>query len=101
MKKKKILVTDDAIEIRALARAILETQFEVLEAGDGTEAIKIAMESKPDYILMDIMMPTMDGIQATLQLKNNPKTKNIPIIMLTALSDSDSVLTSYDYGAAH
>jgi DNA-binding response OmpR family regulator len=101
MEKKKILVTDDAFEIRALARAMLDSHYIVIEASDGSEAIKKAMEEKPDYILMDIMMPTMDGMQATLQLKNNPKTKNIPVIMLTALSDSDSVLTSYDYGADH
>lgn len=101
MGKKKILVADDSSAIRALAYEILQGTYEVIMAIDGQDAIEKAIETKPDIILMDIMMPNMDGIQATLQIKNNPKTKNIPVIMLTALTDSDSVLTSYDYGADH
>jgi DNA-binding response OmpR family regulator len=101
MNKKKLLIADDSHEIRMLVSAMMDKDYDVLEAADGSEAVKAAVENKPDYVLMDIMMPVMDGIQATLELKNNAKTKSIPVIMLTALSDSDSVLTSYDYGADH
>jgi len=99
--KKKLLAADDSIAIQTLITAIMEPEYDIVIAVDGVEAVQKAIEEKPDLILMDIMMPNMDGIQATLQLKQNPKTKDIPVIMLTALSDSDSILTSYDYGADH
>ncbi|MDQ7823468.1 MAG: response regulator [Candidatus Eremiobacteraeota bacterium] len=101
MDKKRLLIADDAMEIRMLVRAMLAADYEIIEATDGEEAVKAAVEKMPEIVLMDIMMPVLDGIQATLMIKNNPKTKDIPVIMLTALSDSDSVLTSYDYGADH
>jgi CheY-like chemotaxis protein len=101
MNKKKLLVADDSVAIRTLITALMETEYHIVTANDGAEAVQKAVEEKPDLILMDIMMPNMDGIQATLQLKQNAKTKDIPVIMLTALSDSDSILTSYDYGADH
>jgi len=99
--KKKILAADDSLAVRTLIASILESRYDVITAIDGEDAVQRAMEERPDIILMDIMMPNMDGIQATLQIKKNPVTKNIPVLMLTALSDSDSILTSYDYGADH
>jgi CheY-like chemotaxis protein len=100
MANRKILIAEDTAEVRMLVRIYMEGEsYELLEAEDGVEAVKLAAEQQPDVILMDIMMPIMDGIEATLKIKNNPKTKNIPIIMLTAVLDSEAVLTSYDYGA--
>jgi len=99
--KKKILAADDSLAVRTLISSILESRYDVITAIDGEDAVQKAVEERPDIILMDIMMPNMDGIQATLQIKKNPVTKNIPVLMLTALSDSDSILTSYDYGADH
>jgi CheY-like chemotaxis protein len=99
--KKKILAADDSLAVRTLIASILESRYDVITAIDGEDAVQRAVEERPDIILMDIMMPNMDGIQATLQIKKNPVTKNIPVLMLTALSDSDSILTSYDYGADH
>lgn len=101
MEKKKLLIADDSFEHLLLATAMLKNEYEVITAANGADAVEKAIEEKPSVILLDIMMPEMDGIHATLKLKNNQATKEIPIIMVTALSDSDSVLTSYEYGADH
>lgn len=98
--KKKVLLAEDTVPIRLVIKTILsKIGYELIIADNGVEAVEKALELLPDVILMDIMMPRMDGIQATLKIKSNPKTKHIPIIMLTALKTSDAVLTSYDYGA--
>lgn len=102
MDKKTILIADDAEEVRRFVEIILGKEgFNVIEAENGEEAVEQAVEKQPDLVLMDIMMPEMDGIQATAKIKNHPKTAHIPVVMLTALLDSDVVLQSYDYGADH
>ena len=87
---KSILVVDDEEDIRALIQLGLEMQagWKVLNSNSGEEAIKIAATEQPDAILLDLMMPDMDG-KATLQeLKNNPKTQKIPVILMTAKDKS-------------
>jgi len=102
LSKKKALIVDDEKSIRKIVTAILkQMDYEVFEAEDGTEGVEKAKEVVPDLILMDIMMPKIDGIEATLRIKNSPGTKDIPVIMLTSLIDSKAVLKSYDYGADH
>lgn len=97
---KKILIVDDSKDMREIAKKMLKSlNYEIFEALNGKEAIVQTLFLQPDLVIMDIMMPEMDGIEATLRIKNDPKTKNIPVIMLTALSDSEAVLRSYDYGA--
>lgn len=68
-----------------MARKYLGHKFGVLEACDGQEAIDIANKHKPDLILMDILMPNVDGYTACSTIKTNPATKNIPVVMVTAL----------------
>ncbi len=98
--RKKALLAEDTVPIRLVIKTILgKIGYELTIVDNGVEAVEQALELQPDVILMDIMMPRMDGIQATLKIKSNPKTKHIPVIMLTALKTSDAVLTSYDYGA--
>ena len=98
--KKKALLAEDTVPIRLVIKTILgKIGYDLTIVDNGVEAVEQALELQPDVILMDIMMPRMDGIQATLKIKSNPRTKHIPIIMLTALKTSDAVLTSYDYGA--
>ncbi|MEQ8224454.1 MAG: response regulator [Candidatus Eremiobacterota bacterium] len=98
--KKKALLAEDTVPIRLVIKTILgKIGYDLTIVDNGVEAVEQALELQPDVILMDIMMPRMDGIQATLKIKSNPKTKHIPVIMLTALKTSDAVLTSYDYGA--
>src|SRR4030042_6055579 len=83
----KILIVENNEKNRTLVKDVLEYHgYEVIEAGDGLEGIKMAKEHKPDLILMDIQMPVMDGIAAGKILKNDPETKNIKIIALTSFA---------------
>jgi CheY-like chemotaxis protein len=82
--KRKILIVDDEPNVRKLLRTLLK-DFTVVEAEDGEKAVEIAGAEKPDLILMDIMMPKMDGYSSCYALKREPATRSIPIIILTAL----------------
>ncbi len=91
---KKILVVDDEADILILVKSRLENEgYKVLEAHNGEDAITIAHVNKPDLIILDIMMPGMDGVEVSNVLKEDANLKDIPIIFLTALkkkSDEDS-----------
>ena len=83
----KILIADDETYIRELLLTTLsDTGYKILTAKDGEEALKIAREEKPDLILLDIMMPKMNGYDVCKKIKTSPETKSIKVIMLTALS---------------
>ena len=85
MEKKKVLVADDEVYIRLLARSLLSRDYTILEASDGEEAVAMARAQSPDLILMDVMMPKLDGVGACYILKSYSETKGIPVVMLTAL----------------
>ncbi len=98
--KKKILVADDQEGNQILMKYILEKKgYEVLVASDGEEAIEVATEMDPDLVLMDVVMPGMDGYEACKILKDNPKTKNIPIVMITSLNDVTDKVKGLEVGA--
>ena len=97
--KKKVLIVDDEPNVRRLSHKILSKKFEVFEAEDGKEAIDIANAQKPDVILMDIMMPKMDGLTACHVIKNDPATKLIPVIMVTAIGFELNIRLSQQMGA--
>jgi len=89
MPSKKILVADDEKDIVFLIKTFLEEKnYQVLEAFDGKQTLKEAREEKPDLILLDIMMPEMNGITVNRQLKTEPQTKNIPIIVITGRGET-------------
>jgi len=83
--KKKVLIVDDEPAVRQLVRRILSKYYAVLEAEDGAEAVDMARSQKPDIILMDILMPRMDGLTACYAIKTDQTTKEIPLVMLTAI----------------
>ncbi len=85
MDKKKILIADDEANIKLLVGNMLGKDYIVLEAADGEEAIALARKQKPDLILMDIMMPKMDGYAACSVLKADPAIRAIPVVMLTGV----------------
>ena len=85
MQKKKILVVDDEPNIRLLLTRMLGNDYTILEATDGQEAIDLARDLKPDLILMDLLMPRMDGYTACSVIKTDPATRGIPVVMLTAV----------------
>ena len=83
--RSKILIVDDEMDTLLPLRRSLEVEnYKVIEAYDGHEAINKAMTEIPDLILLDLMMPGMDGYEVCGKLRNEPVTQNIPIIMLTA-----------------
>ena len=86
MDKKKILIADDEPSIRLTVTRMLDKDYIVLEATNGEEAVDIAKGQRPDLILMDLMMPKMDGYTACSMIKADQATKGIPVIMLTAVS---------------
>jgi DNA-binding response OmpR family regulator len=97
---KKILVVDDEPTTVQLIEFILKRQgYETITAGNGEQAITKAMEEKPDLILMDVMMPGVDGVMATQKLKMEEKTSGIPIIMVSALGLELEVMRGLQAGA--
>lgn len=99
MGKRKVLIADDETYIRLLVKSILGKDYIVLEAGDGEEALDMARSERPDLILMDILMPKLDGVGACYILKSHFGTKGIPIVMLTALTEQPDQEYSRDMGA--
>ncbi len=102
--KKRVLIVDDDPDIIYSVKAGLEDidpGIEVSGAGDGEECLELLKTERPDLILMDIMMPEIDGWDTTARIKENEELKGIPIIFLTAKTDSLSKgmgrLTSEDY----
>ncbi len=86
--KTRVLVVDDEAPIRLLCRVNLEAEgMEVLEAADGVEGVAAARSRRPDVILMDVMMPGMDGWQVAEQLVEDEATTDIPLIFLTARAE--------------
>ncbi len=85
---KKILVIDDNNHNRLLIRMILQKKgFLVVEAEGGKEGLKLAVEEKPDLIILDIMMPEIDGWEVMRKLKDNEETKDIPVLIFSAIDD--------------
>ena len=82
---KRVLLVDDFEDSRFSLSKLLEIEgYEVLEAGDGAQEVKLALDRKPDLILMDLSLPVIDGLSATRQIRQNEAMKSVPIIALTA-----------------
>ena len=94
-----LIAEDDPLITRLYQKALSYDGFEVVTASDGQEAIDVAMEKMPTLIMLDVMMPIMNGVEVLEALKTNPKTKAIPVIVLTNLSDMTDVETLLDKGA--
>ena len=95
-----IQVVDDNERNRNICREILEfAEFDVVEAENGEVGLQVALQDKPDVILLDIMMPVMDGMEMLIQLRKNPELLHIPVLMLTAKSSTDDIVRALDSGA--
>ena len=100
MTRKKILLADDEEDIKTVVKLYLESRgYEVVTAFDGLDAVAVASSEKPDLILLDVMMPVIDGYEVTRQLRANMETRGIPIIMLSAAAQSESVKKGLEAGA--
>ena len=98
----KVLIVDDDADIRSIARLSLSRVggMDVIKAASGVEGVRKAQEEKPDVILLDMMMPTMDGLETLAALRSQPATALTPVIFLTAKAVGDEVERMTALGAA-
>jgi len=97
----KILVVDDSTtQLSATTKMLKAGGHEVISANDGTQGIEKAASEKPDLILMDVVMPGLNGFQATRQITTNPETRHIPIIMLTSKNQETDKVWAERQGAS-
>jgi len=94
-----LIVDDEKINVTLFSAQLNSANYTTLTASSGQEALQLAREKHPDLILLDVMMPHMDGFEVASRLKNNDATKNIPIVMITALDDRESKLKGLECGA--
>jgi two-component system alkaline phosphatase synthesis response regulator PhoP len=95
-----ILIVDDSQDIALIsARMLGQRGFAVITASDGAEALALVARQRPDCILLDVMMPRMSGLEVLQALKADATTSSIPVIMVTAKTTDDDVLSGYQQGA--
>jgi two-component system alkaline phosphatase synthesis response regulator PhoP len=100
MSGEKILVVDDEENIRELVRYNLAREgYQVTMAGSGEEALKQAVAKPPDLVVLDLMLPGIDGLAVCRQLKNEPRTAHIPIVMLTVKGEEADIVIGLELGA--
>ena len=96
---QKILIADDDVETLRLIGLMLQRQgFEIAAAANGAQALEMTHTISPDLIILDVMMPDMDGYQVTRQLRQDPTTSEIPILMFTAKGQVEDKVTGYEAG---
>ncbi len=97
---RTIMLVDDERELVAVVRTMLEEKgFNVRCAYDGTQVFDFLKKQKPDLVILDVMMPQMDGLEVLTRLKGNPATSSIPVILLTEKADGEDVMVGYKMGA--
>jgi DNA-binding response OmpR family regulator len=96
---KILIVEDEEILLTALSEELKSEGFNIVGAKDGVEGVEKAQVEKPDLILLDLVMPRLDGIGALKQLKEGEQTKDIPVVILTNLSDYDKISDALTLGA--
>ncbi len=100
MSKETILIVDDEEDIIELIKFNLKNEgYDILTALSGEKAIKLTRQYKPDLIVLDLMLPGIDGLEVTKYLKNNDQTMEIPIVMLTAKGEESDIVTGLELGA--
>ncbi len=97
--KKTVLVVDDTPENLNVVKGVLVPTYRVIAAVNGLLALKLAEKQAPDLILLDVMMPDMDGFEVCRRLKANPQTADIPVIFLTAKNEIEDETSGFDLGA--
>jgi two-component system alkaline phosphatase synthesis response regulator PhoP len=100
MAKQKILIVDDEEDILELLKFNLSREgYQVPCAASGEQALGLVRSERPDLIVLDLMLPGIDGLEVTRRLKNDPDTKNLPIVMLTAKGEEADIVTGLELGA--
>ncbi|MCU0678864.1 MAG: response regulator [Planctomycetes bacterium] len=99
-KKKKLLIVEDDKMIGTMYKTKLEQEgFIVLQAEDGSQGLEMAIRDKPDLIMLDVIMPQLDGFTVLQELRSNPSTKHTPIVMLTNLGTDEDKAKGQKFGA--
>lgn len=100
MTKETILIVDDEEDIIELIQYNLKNEgYSILTAEAGEQAIKIAKQARPDLIVLDLMLPGMDGLEVTRYLRSNDQTRDLPIVILTAKGEESDIITGLELGA--
>lgn len=99
MKTKILLVDDEPDVLEILSKKLEAAGFLTVKASDGNEGLKKTREEKPDLVLLDIMMPDKDGFTMLRELQSEPGSRSIPVIMVSAKSEADSLFEGRDLGA--
>jgi CheY-like chemotaxis protein len=97
---KILVIEDNPVEIETIKARLKQKNYEVLTAKTGEDGIKLAIEETPDLIFMDMILPGMHGLEATIKLQQNPLTKEIPIVALTVMDSSEFVATCFKEGVS-
>ena len=97
--KKILFIEDEAALQKAVGDALAEEKFEVISALDGEAGLRLAKDPKPDLILLDLIMPKMNGIEVLKRLKESDETKDIPVIVLTNSEEMEHIQQAIDLGA--
>jgi CheY-like chemotaxis protein len=99
MSRLVLVVDDNEDNLRIVSHILLPRGFEVRTAIDGKTALKSMEEELPDVVLLDIMMPEMDGMQVLDRIRTNPHSASVPVILVTGKAQDEDVLNGYKYGA--
>ena len=97
--RSRVLLADDNSDMRGYLKSLLQAEFDVVAVGDGQAALDSAVHNPPDLILSDVMMPKMDGFELIQKLKENPKTRNVPVVLLSARAGEESRIEGLQGGA--
>ena len=100
MAKRRILVVEDEEKVRVALAAFLEPEYDVVQAQDGREAVALAQQTMPNLILLDLRLPRLDGLDALRLLKMSPETVTIPVVVISAIGESDSLMNAEMLGAS-
>lgn len=99
MAKFRILVVDDEEDVRTIQRLAMGTKYEVVEAHDGLDALEKLEQAEPDFVVLDIIMPLMDGFETCRAIRNHPKFHDIPVLFLSAKREKEEIKKGYGAGA--
>lgn len=101
MRQKKILLVDDSATTLMMEQMVLRGQpYQIVTAKNGREAIAVALLEQPDLVLLDVVMPEMNGFETCRELRQLPVTKNVPIIMVTTKGEEQNVETGFESGCS-
>lgn len=101
MAPRKILLVDDSETVLLMERMILKKEpYQLITAKNGMEGVEKALETKPDLILMDVVMPEMNGFEAVRWLRERDATRSVPIVMVTTQAEADSMEAGYESGCS-